>query len=86
MQMPGKVSLPHPAGIGGAGIISGLPDCTSENGTLSERQRAAANKMRMTGNLSRRFYEWLVAQYWFTRQADGFHRRPVGYAGQYLRY
>ncbi|EPR0201781.1 putative phage tail protein, partial [Escherichia coli] len=44
----------------------GLPDCTSENGTLSERQRAAANKMRMTGNLSRRFYEWLAAQYGFT--------------------
>lgn len=40
-----------------------LPDCTSESGTVRERQNAAANKMRMVGSLNRRFYEWLVAQY-----------------------
>lgn len=41
----------------------GLPDCTSESGTMRERQSVAANKMRMVGSLNRRFYEWLVAQY-----------------------
>lgn len=41
----------------------GLPDCTSESGTIRERQNAAANKMRMVGSLNRRFYEWLMAQY-----------------------
>lgn len=41
----------------------GLPDCSSENGTIPERQLAAANKMRMTGSLNRRFYEWLAKQY-----------------------
>lgn len=40
-----------------------LPDCTSESGTVRERQNAAANKMRMVGSLNRRFYEWLAAQY-----------------------
>jgi uncharacterized protein YmfQ (DUF2313 family) len=41
----------------------GLPDCTSESGTVRERQNAAANKMRMVGSLNRRFYEWLALQY-----------------------
>lgn len=45
-----------------------LPDCTSESGTIRERQNAAANKMRMVGSLNRRFYEWLAAQYGYEVQ------------------
>lgn len=41
----------------------GLPDCTSDADTISARQLAAANKLRLIGSLCRRFYEDLAAQY-----------------------
>ena len=41
----------------------GLPDCTSETGTINVRQLAADNKLKMVGSLCRPFYEDLAAQY-----------------------
>ncbi len=43
----------------------GLPDCTSETGTVEARQIAAQNKLLMVGSLCRPFYEDLAAQYGF---------------------
>lgn len=41
----------------------GLPDCTSEDGTIENRQTAAATKMRMVGSLNKYFYEDLASKY-----------------------